>query len=47
LWVCKGIVQKHYGAIAFRSLVGPRRRGSVFSVFLPSAYEEQAVNASR
>ena len=47
LWVCKGIVQKHDGAIAFRSLVGPLRRGSVFSVFLPSAYAQQTVNASR
>jgi len=47
LWVCKGIVQKHDGAIACRSLVGPPRRGSVFSVFLPSAYAQQTVNASR
>jgi signal transduction histidine kinase len=46
LWVCKGIVQKHNGAIAFRCLVRPLSRGSVFSVFLPSAYAEQAVNAS-
>jgi len=47
LWVCKGIVQKHNGAIVFRSLVGRLRRGSVFSVFLPSTYAEQAVNTSR
>src|SRR5215469_15806672 len=47
LWVCKGIVQKHNGAIVLRSLVGPLRRGSVFSVFLPSAYVGQTVNASQ
>jgi signal transduction histidine kinase len=47
LWVCKGIVQKHDGAITFRCVMGPVRRGSVFSVFLPSTYAEQTVNASR
>ena len=47
LWVCKGIVQKHDGVISFRSVVRPLSRGSIFSVFLPSAYAQQTVNASR
>jgi signal transduction histidine kinase len=47
LWVCKGIAQKHDGAIAFRSVVGPLSRGSVFSVFLPSTYAQQTMNAVR
>ena len=47
LWVCKGIVQKHNGAISFRSVALPIGRGSVFTVFLPSAYAQQTVNAAR
>jgi signal transduction histidine kinase len=47
LWVCKGIVQKHEGAIGFRSLLTPVRRGSVFSVFLPSNYVQQTIGMSR
>jgi signal transduction histidine kinase len=46
LWVCKGIVHKHNGAIAFRSLVLPLQRGSVFSAFLPSAHAQQAMLAN-
>ena len=46
LWVCKGIVQKHHGAIGFRSHLGPGSRGSVFSVFLPLTRETSAVNDS-
>jgi len=36
LWVCKGIVQKHNGSIAFRSILRSPGRGSVFSVFVPT-----------
>jgi PAS domain S-box-containing protein len=35
LWVVRGIVAKHGGSIRMRSSTGPRRRGTVFSVFLP------------
>lgn len=35
LWVVRGIVAKHGGSIRMHSSTGPRRRGTVFSVFLP------------
>ncbi len=35
LWVSDGIIRKHGGAIRVRSTVGPRRHGTVFSIFLP------------
>ncbi len=35
LWVARGIVQKHGGAIMVRSSTRPGRSGTVFSVFLP------------
>jgi signal transduction histidine kinase len=40
LWVCKGIVQKHNGTIAFRSMPKSLAPGSVFSVFIPSRLTE-------
>lgn len=36
LWVCKGIVHKHEGAISVRSSIRPGRSGTVFSIFLPT-----------
>jgi signal transduction histidine kinase len=36
LWVVRGIVAKHGGSIRLRSSTGPRRSGTVFSVFLPA-----------
>jgi signal transduction histidine kinase len=44
LWVCKGIVQKHNGNIAFRSILRSPGRGSVFSVFVPLIRENSALN---
>ncbi len=35
LWVSHGIVEKHGGAIRFRSSTTPGRSGTVFNVFLP------------
>lgn len=35
LWISKGIVDSHNGAIAVRSSVRPGRTGTVFSIFLP------------
>lgn len=37
LWVCRGIVQNHHGTIRVRSVARPQGRGTVFSVFIPSA----------
>jgi len=37
LWVSRGIVEKHGGSIRVRSRSEGRYRGTVFSVFLPSA----------
>ncbi|HEV3037725.1 MAG TPA: PAS domain-containing protein [Candidatus Angelobacter sp.] len=36
LWVSREMVHKHGGYIRLRSSTGPRRRGTVFSVFLPA-----------
>jgi PAS domain S-box-containing protein len=36
LWVSQGIVEKHGGFIRLKSSTMPERRGTVFSVFLPS-----------
>ena len=35
LWVTEGIIRKHLGRIAFRSIATPARHGTVFSLFLP------------
>jgi signal transduction histidine kinase len=40
LWLSQGIVEKHGGSIRVRSCVDPHRSGTVFSVFLPSAFHE-------
>ena len=37
LWVSKEIVEKHGGEFQFRSAVGERVHGTVFSIFLPNA----------
>ena len=36
LWVSREMVRKHGGNIRLRSSTGPRRRGTVFSIFLPT-----------
>lgn len=43
LWVSRGIVAKHGGSIRVRSRVEGRRRGTLFSVFLPNVYEKSRV----
>jgi PAS domain S-box-containing protein len=35
LWITRNIVEKHGGAIRFRSKTGPDEHGTVFSIFLP------------
>ncbi len=47
LWVCRGIVQNHHGTIRVRSVAGPQGRGTVFSVFIPSALASQPVMSER
>lgn len=37
LWIIRGIVEKHGGAIRLRSKTGPEKSGTVFSIFLPEA----------
>lgn len=37
LWVSKGIAQKHEGSISMRTSTRPGRRGTAFSIFLPTA----------
>jgi signal transduction histidine kinase len=39
LWVCKSLVEKHGGHIAFHSSTRPGRTGTIFSVFLPFGQE--------
>jgi PAS domain S-box-containing protein len=39
LWVCKGIVDRHRGSIRVKSSTAPGKSWTVFSVFLPSGYE--------
>jgi PAS domain S-box-containing protein len=39
LWISAGIVTRHHGRLTFRSCQRPEHRGSVFSLFLPSASE--------
>jgi PAS domain S-box-containing protein len=48
LWVSKALVEKHGGAIHFRSSIVPGRSGTVFAVFLPrrGAATESFVNAA-
>jgi signal transduction histidine kinase len=43
LWVSHGIVQKHAGSIRVRSCRQGQRRGTVFSIFLPSGYAASQV----
>jgi PAS domain S-box-containing protein len=43
LWVSRGIVEKHGGSIRVRSRSEGRHRGTVFSIFLPSAYAASLV----
>ncbi len=37
LWVSKEIIERHHGAIRFRSSQKPEHQGTIFSVFLPFA----------
>ncbi|MBV8206996.1 MAG: PAS domain S-box protein [Acidobacteria bacterium] len=41
LWVCKNIVDRHGGSIRVKSSVKPGNTWTVFSVFLPSARQQQ------
>ena len=41
LWVTRGIVEKHKGAIRFRSKTPPGKSGTVFSIFLPALPMQQ------
>ncbi len=43
LWVSSGIVRNHGGSIRVRSRVDGRRRGTVFSIFLPAVRDEVGV----
>ena len=43
LWISKGIIDNHHGAIAVRSSVRPGKTGTVFSIFLPAQYEAAVV----
>ncbi len=45
LWVTQSIVHKHGGSIRLRSSTGPKRSGTVFSVFLPVPAEATAESA--
>jgi len=36
LWVCRGIVEKHHGALRFHTSTTPGHSGTCFSVFLPT-----------
>jgi signal transduction histidine kinase len=49
LWVVSGIVAKHGGSIRLRSSTGPRRSGTVFSVFLPAegVFDKPALDFAR
>ncbi len=40
LWISRGIIEAHHGALRFRTSTAPARSGTVFSVFLPSASAE-------
>jgi PAS domain S-box-containing protein len=40
LWVCKGIVERHHGSIRVKSSAAPGKSWTVFSVFLPSGYQD-------
>ena len=44
LWVSQGIVQKHAGSIQVWSSIGPKRRGTVFSVFLPDMPKVRSID---
>lgn len=46
LWVSRDIVHKHGGTISVRSSIHPRRTGTVFSIFLPSAAMATTVPAT-
>ncbi|MDP9039319.1 MAG: PAS domain-containing protein [Acidobacteriota bacterium] len=41
LWISEGIVQRHHAKLSLRSAQGPDRHGTVFTLFLPCADEEQ------
>ena len=47
LWVSQGIVQKHGGYIHVRSNVRGPRKGTCFSIFLPSDYEKPAEESEK
>jgi signal transduction histidine kinase len=40
LWISKGIIEKHGGAVRFRTSIAEGRSGTVFSLFLPIATSE-------
>jgi signal transduction histidine kinase len=47
LWVTEGIIRKHSGRIAFRSIATPGRHGTVFSLFLPHSGVVERDNRSQ
>ncbi|HEY2359785.1 MAG TPA: PAS domain S-box protein [Candidatus Angelobacter sp.] len=38
LWITRGIVEKHHGAIRMKSRTGQGQHGTAFSIFLPAEY---------
>jgi PAS domain S-box-containing protein len=38
LWITRGIVEKHHGAIRMKSRTGEDKHGTVFSIFLPKQF---------
>jgi PAS domain S-box-containing protein len=47
LWVCKGIVERHFGSIRVKSSTVPGNSWTVFSVFLPSSVPQTDAEALR
>ena len=46
LWISKGIIEKHYGSIQFRSATTPGSSGTVFSIFIPLSNDRSTDRAS-
>ncbi len=46
LWITRGIVEKHRGAIRMKSRAGQHGRGTAFSIFLPMEYSTAVPESS-